>query len=102
VTRSPLTYPMPLLREHTMGLPLEAVWSALECAEQEAARHRDALQAIAGVLDEPCIQRELLRRLAGRFPVAEVKRAIKAGVLTGRLTRTTGARRSHLHGRVSS
>ncbi len=102
MTFSPLTCPMPLLRAHTLGLPLAPAWSALECAEREVAHLKDALQAVEAVLEEPCSQREVLRRLAGRFPVMKVKQTLEAGVRLRRLRKVDGPRGSHLYCRASS
>lgn len=96
-----LTCPLLLLRAHTLGLSLEAAWGALECAGREAALCQNVLLAVEDLLKAPCTQREVLRRLAGRFPVLKVKQALKAGVGVGRLQRSEGPRRSHRYERAS-
>ena len=97
-----LTCPLPLLHAHTLGLPLQAAWTALECVAQEAAPHQAVLRAIEGVLDEPCSQREVLRRLAGGHAVVEVKRALDLAASLGLVHVSAGPRRSYIYRRVAS
>jgi hypothetical protein len=103
---SAFTCPPAVLTAHALGGPLDDAWSALECAERNLARSRDVLAAIEAVLDDGCSQREVLRRVAARFPrcftVAQVKHALEVGVRSSRLSVVAGARRAHVYSRPQS
>lgn len=97
----PLSCPSVLLTAWQLGDPLDATWSALECAWRQEAPLQAVIDAIQQVLSpEGASQREVLRQLHGQgIPVKAIKEALAVGVLTARFTRTPGPRRAHLYRR---